>query len=219
VDREPVEVTIPPLGLGGSYAPPEPGAGAVVFAHGSGSSRLSPRNRFVAEGPRRAGLGTLLSDLLREDEAADRRKVFGIPLLAERLVGATDWLASPAGAGGAVPVGYFGASTGAAAALLAAAARPGGKLCAVVSRGGRPDLAGPEALSCVRAPTLLIVGSLDREVLALNRAAAARLPGEVEVQVVQGGGHLFEEPGTLEAVVALARDWFAARLGRERSQP
>jgi putative phosphoribosyl transferase len=217
--REPIEVTIPPLGLGGSYAPPEPGAGVVAFAHGSGSSRFSPRNRFVAEGLRRAGLGTLLLDLLRPEEAEDRRKVFDIPLLARRLTDATGWLASPAGTGGAVPVGYFGASTGAGAALVAAALRPGGPVRAVVSRGGRPDLAGPEALSRARAPTLLIVGGLDREVLALNRAAAAKMPGEVEVQVVEGAGHLFEEPGALEAVVALARDWFTARIGRERGQP
>jgi putative phosphoribosyl transferase len=219
MDREPVEVTIPPLDLGASYAAPEPWVGVVVFAHGSGSSRHSPRNRFVAEGLRRAGLGTLLFDLLREEEAADRRKVFDIPLLAERLVGATDWLTSSAGAGGAVPVGYFGASTGAAAALVAAALRPDGPVRAVVSRGGRPDLAGAEALSRVRAPTLLVVGSRDEEVLALNRAAAARMPGEVEVQVVQGAGHLFEEPGTLEAVVALARDWFASRLDRGGGRP
>jgi pimeloyl-ACP methyl ester carboxylesterase len=216
--REPIEVSIPPLGLGGHYAPPEPGAGVVVFAHGSGSSRFSPRNRLVAEALRGAGLGTLLFDLLHEAEAADRRKVFDIPLLAERLAQATDWLTSPAGAGGAVPVGYFGASTGAGAALVAAALHPD-PVRAVVSRGGRPDLAGAEALSRVRAPTLLIVGSLDAEVLELNRAAAARMPGEVELRVVQGAGHLFEEPGTLDAVVALARDWFAARIGRERSQP
>ena len=215
---EPMEVTIPPLGLGGSYAPPEAGAGVVIFAHGSGSGRFSPRNRFVAEGLREGGLGTLLFDLLLEEEAADRRKVFDIPLLAQRLMDATDWLTSPAGAGGAVPVGYFGASTGAGAALVAASLPPG-PVHAGVSRGGRPDLAGPEALRRVRAPTLLLVGSLDVEVLALNRDAAARMPGEVEVQVVQGASHLFEEPGTLEAVVALARDWFAARIGRGRSQP
>ena len=216
--QEPMEVTVPPLGVGGSYAPPEDGAGVVVFAHGSGSSRFSPRNRFVAERLREAGLGTLLFDLLREEEAADRRKVFDIPLLARRLMDATDWLTSPAGAGGAVPVGYFGASTGAGAALVAAALHPG-PVRAVVSRGGRPDLAGPEALRHVRAPTLLVVGSVDVEVLALNRHAAARMPDEVEVRVVQGASHLFEEPGTLEAVVALARDWFAARIGRGRSQP
>lgn len=218
MDARPGEVTIPPLGLGGSYAPPEAGAGVVIFAHGSGSSRFSPRNRFVAEGLRQAGLGTLLFDLLRPEEAEDRRKVFDIPLLAGRLIAATEWLTSPAGAGGAVPVGYFGASTGAAAALVAAAQR-GELVRAVVSRGGRPDLAGPEALARVRAPTLLIVGSLDQEVLALNRAAAARMQGEVAIEVVQGAGHLFEEPGTLEAVVALARDWFVARLGRQRGQP
>lgn len=218
MDARPGEVTIPPLGLGGSYAPPEAGAGVVIFAHGSGSSRFSPRNRFVAEGLRQAGLGTLLFDLLRPEEAEDRRKVFDIPLLAGRLIAATEWLTSSAGAGGAVPVGYFGASTGAAAALVAAAQR-GELVRAVVSRGGRPDLAGPEALARVRAPTLLIVGSLDQEVLALNRAAAARMQGEVAIEVVQGAGHLFEEPGTLEAVVALARDWFVARLGRERGQP
>jgi pimeloyl-ACP methyl ester carboxylesterase len=190
----------------------------VVFAHGSGSGRSSPRNRFVAEGLREAGLGTLLFDLLREEEAADRRKVFDIPLLARRLMDATDWLTSPAGAGGAVPVGYFGASTGAGAALAAAALHPD-PVRAVVSRGGRPDLAGPEALRHVRAPTLLVVGGLDAEVLALNRDAAEQMPGEVEVRVVEGASHLFEEPGTLEAVVALARDWFAARIGRGRSQP
>jgi len=218
MDREPIEVTIPPLGLGGSYAPPEPGAGVVVFAHGSGSSRFSPRNRFVAEALRQVGLGTLLLDLLRPDEAEDRRKVFDIPLLARRLMDGTDWLASPAGAGGAVPVGYFGASTGAGAALVAAALYHD-PVRAVVSRGGRPDLAGPESLSRVDAPTLLIVGSHDQDVLALNRAAAAQMPGEVEIQVVQGAGHLFEEPGTLEAVVALARGWFVPRIGRERGQP
>ena len=218
--REPIEVTIPPLGLGGHYALPEPGAGVVVFAHGSGSGRFSPRNRHVAAGLRQAGLGTLLLDLLRPEEADDRRKVFDIPLLAQRLMNATDWVTSPAGAGGAVPVGYFGASTGAGAALVAAALQPD-PVRAVVSRGGRPDLAGPESLPHVRAPTLLIVGSLDTEVLALNRAAAAAMTGaaECEVRVVEGAGHLFEEPGTLDAVVALARDWFAARIGRERGTP
>jgi putative phosphoribosyl transferase len=218
MDQEPIEVTIPPFGLGGSYVSPETGAGVVVFAHGSGSSRFSPRNRFVAERLRQAGLGTLLFDLLRDEEAADRRKVFDIPLLAQRLMNATDWLRSPAGAGGAVPVGYFGTSTGAGAALAAAALHPD-PVRAVVSRGGRPDLAGPEALAHVRAPTLLIVGSLDQEVLALNRAAAARMSGEVAIEVVQGASHLFEEPGTLDVVVALARGWFASRLGRDRGEP
>jgi len=215
VRREPMEVSIPPFGLGGHYAPPETGAGVVVFAHGSGSSRFSPRNRFVADALREAGLGTLLFDLLRSEEAEDRHKVFDIPLLAQRLMNATDWLTSPAGAGGAVPIGYFGASTGAAAALVAAALHPD-PVRAVVSRGGRPDLAGAEMLPHVCAPTLLIVGSLDREVLELNRAAAAHMRCEVEVRVVQGASHLFEEPGTLDTAVALARDWFATRLGEDR---
>ncbi|MDI3309377.1 MAG: alpha/beta hydrolase [Acetobacteraceae bacterium] len=217
MQAEPLEVTIPPLGLGGSFASPEPGAGVVIFAHGSGSGRFSPRNRFVAAGLRQAGLGTLLLDLLRPEEAEDRRKVFDIPLLAERLRHATDWVLSEHGAGGAVPIGYFGASTGAGAALLAAAADPH-RIHTVVSRGGRPDLAGPEALRRVRAPVLLIVGSLDTEVLALNRAAAAQLGGEAEIRIVQGASHLFEEPGTLEAVVALARDWFSEWIGKGRGQ-
>ena len=214
MDAEPRMVTVPPLGLPGALAAPAPGRGVVAFAHGRGSSRLSPRNRFVAAELRRraGGLGTLLFDLLLPEEAVDRRKVFDIPLLAERLVGATDWLTSSAGAGGALLVGYFGASTGAAAALVAAAARPGA-VRAVVSRGGRPDLAGPQVLRRVRAPTLLVVGSLDTEVLALNRAAAAELSScEHRLAVVEGAGHLFEEPGTLEAVVRLAADWFGARL-------
>jgi putative phosphoribosyl transferase len=214
--REPIDGTIPPHGLGGHFAPPGTGAGVVVFAHGSGSSRLNPRNRFVAEAIRRAGLGTLLFDLLRPEEAEGRRKAFHIPLLAGRLMNATDWLTSPAGVGGAVPVGYFGASTGAAAALVAAALHPD-PVRAVVSRGGRPDLAGAEALSHVRAPTLLIVGGLDGEVLALNRATAVRM--QVEVRMVEGSGHLFEEPDTLDAVVVLARDWFEARIGRGRGLP
>jgi len=217
MERDLVEVTISPLGLGASYVGPEAGAGVVVFAHGSGSSRVSPRNRFVAEGLQQDGLGTLLLDLLRPEEARDRANVFDIPLLARRLVDATEWLASPAGLGRAVPVGYFGASTGAGAALIAAAMHPS-PVWAVVSRGGRPDLAGPEALSRVRAPTLLIVGSLDHEVLALNRTAAAQMPGEVTLQVVPGASHLFEEPGTLEEVVALARAWFAPRIGWERAE-
>ncbi len=213
-----MEVTIPPLELAGAYAPPKPGAGVVVFAHGSGSSRHSPRNRFVAEELRKTGLGTLLLDLLRPEEAEDRREVFDIPLLAERLLQATQWLLTAHGAGGAVPLGYFGASTGAGAALRAAADQPAA-IRAVVCRGGRPDLAGPEALARIRAPTLLIVGSLDSEVLELNRTAMAQLRGEGQLRVVDGASHLFEEPGTLEVVVVHARDWFATRLGRERGQP
>jgi putative phosphoribosyl transferase len=214
MEPRPMEVTIPPLELGAGYAPPEPEAGVVIFAHGSGSSRHSPRNRFVAEGLRQAGLGTLLLDLLRPEEAEDRRKVFDIPLLAERLMQATQWLETAHGAGGVLPIGYFGASTGAGAALSAAADRPA-VVRAVVSRGGRPDLAGPEALAHVVAPTLLIVGSLDTEVLELNRAALARLGGEGQLRVVEGASHLFAEPGTLEAVVMHARDWFTMRLRRE----
>jgi putative phosphoribosyl transferase len=210
-----MEVTIPPLGLGGSYAEPAPGAGVVVFAHGSGSSRFSPRNRLVAEALQQAGLGTLLFDLLLPGEAEDRRKVFDIPLLAERLVQGTQWLLASRGV---MPIGYFGASTGAGAALVAAADRQVA-VRAVVSRGGRPDLAGTEALKRVRAPTLLIVGGLDTEVLALNRAAAAQLGAEAVIRVVEGASHLFEEPGTLEAAAALARDWFLPRIGKERGQP
>jgi putative phosphoribosyl transferase len=194
----------------------------VVFAHGSGSGRFSPRNRFVADALRRegGGLGTLLFDLLRPEEAGDRRLVFDVPLLAERLVQAIDWLLSRDGLGSsaASPVGLFGASTGAAAALAAAAARPD-VVRAVVSRGGRPDLTDPDALRRVRAPSLLIVGSSDVEVLALNRAAAAELSCEKRVAVVEGAGHLFEEPGALDEVVGLARGWFATRLGRVREPP
>jgi len=213
----PLEIAIPPHGLGGSYARPERGSGIVVFAHGSGSSRFSPRNRFVAEALQQAGLGTLLFDLLRPEEAEDRRRVFDIELLASRLIEATNWFTSSAGAGGAVPIGYFGASTGAAAALVAAARHPD-PVRAVVSRGGRPDLAG-DTLRQLRVPALLIVGSLDTEVLALNRAAAAAIPGGAGIEVIEGATHLFEEPGTLDAVVRIARDWFASRLGRERAQP
>lgn len=203
------EVRIGPMGLEGTLVPPAPGHGLVLFAHGSGSGRLSPRNRFVAAELQRAGLGTLLFDLLTPAEARDRRNVFDIGLLAQRLVLATEWVVEHE-AGQGAPLGYFGASTGAAAALVAATltARP---IRAVVSRGGRPDLAGA-ALERVQAPTLLIVGSLDREVLALNREALALLPGRKELAVVEGAGHLFEEPGTLDRVVELARAWFVRHL-------
>ncbi|MXP63034.1 alpha/beta hydrolase [Roseomonas sp. M0104] len=207
-------VAIPPLGLRGILMPPAAGRGVVVFAHGSGSSRLSPRNTAVAATLWQRGLGALLFDLLLPEEGEDRSKVFDIALLARRLVQATDWLLSPAGVGGAVPVGYFGASTGSAAALVAAGERAQ-VVRAVVSRGGRPDLARPEALRRVTMPTLLLVGRLDGEVLALNRAAAAELGGEHHVAVVEGASHLFAEPGTLETVARLAADWFDARLQRE----
>ena len=188
--------------------PPEP-AGMVVFAHGSGSSRHSPRNRFVAQVLNRAGLGTLLSDLLTQDEELDRANVFDIELLAGRLAKVTGWLRDqPAFC--QLPVGYFGASTGAGAALWAAA-DPGADIAAVVSRGGRPDLAAPH-LAQVRAPTLLIVGGQDEAVLELNRQAQARLRCENRLVVVPGATHLFEETGALAAAAELARDWLYAHL-------
>jgi putative phosphoribosyl transferase len=195
--------------LAGDLVPPAPGRGVVLFAHGSGSGRLSPRNNFVARELERAGLGTLLFDLLTPKEAADRRNVFDIDLLAWRLVLVTDWLRERADTR-EVPVGYFGASTGAAAALVAAT-YTGRLIGAVVSRGGRPDLAR-ERLRQVRAPVLLIVGSFDEDVLALNRQALAMLSGEKRLAIVEGAGHLFEEPGTLEQVVELARAWFRTYL-------
>ncbi len=183
--------------------------GIVLFAHGSGSGRFSPRNRFVARHLVQAGLATLLFDLLTEAESGNRANVFDIALLAARLEEATDIIAKHSSTRG-LRIGYFGASTGAAAALVAAARRQDA-IGAVVSRGGRPDLAGA-ALPRVTAPTLLIVGGADTEVLALNRAAQRRLHCPSELSVVPGATHLFEEPGTLEQVVALARDWFLRRL-------
>jgi len=187
------------------------GAGAVVaFAHGAGSSRFSPRNRAVARTLQAAGLATLLFDLLLEDEDAGGPGArFDIDLLTARLGGAVAWLAArPETA--PLPLGLFGASTGAAAALGAAAAHPE-RVRAVVSRGGRPDLAG-SALLDVRAPTLLVVGGHDSQVLALNRTALARLACEKDLHVVAGAGHLFEERGALEEVARLAADWFARHL-------
>ncbi len=188
--------------------------GVVIFAHGSGSSRLSPRNQFVAGTLQGRGLATLLFDLLTEDEALDRRNVFDIPLLARRLGEAIDWQTQRAEIA-ELPVGLFGASTGAAAALVAAADHPD-RVAALVSRGGRPDLAGA-ALPLVRAPTLLIVGGEDREVLALNQVAARQMNCAHEVRVVPEATHLFEEPGTLAAVADIAADWFALHLTEERS--
>lgn len=204
--REPV--AIPPLALPGFLDLPARAQGLVVFAHGSGSSRLSPRNRFVAEALVAAGLGTLLFDLLSEAEAEDRANVFDIPLLAVRLAAAADW-ARRTKATGSLPLAYFGASTGAAAALVAAAEDE--RIAAVVSRGGRPDLAGA-ALGRVKAPTLLIVGGKDYQVVALNRAAQRALKCESRLEIVPGATHLFEEPGTLEAVVGLSRHWFLDHL-------
>ena len=191
-----------------------PARGIVLFAHGSGSSRLSPRNAFVAEALQHAGMATLLFDLLTDQEAADRANVFDIPLLADRLDQAATWVGTIA-AGRNLPLGFFGASTGAAAALVAAAGRR--DVRAIVSRGGRPDLAG-DALENVIAPTLLIVGGHDPEVLALNRSAYRRLRCERRLEVVPGATHLFEEPGTLESVVALARAWFLHHLDRRAEE-
>jgi putative phosphoribosyl transferase len=203
-------VVIPTGGvdLPGHLTVPDGAPGVVAFAHGSGSSRHSPRNRFVAEVITEAGLGTLLFDLLTRDEELDRGNVFDVDLLAERLIGATHWLRAQRFA----RVGYFGASTGAAAALWAAA-EPGTDIAAVVSRGGRPDLAWPR-LAAVRAPTLLIVGGHDEIVLDLNRSAQAQLRCENQLAVVPGATHLFEEPGTLRHAAELARDWFVGHLSR-----
>ena len=195
--------------LGRLDVPPNP-RGLVVFVHGSGSSRLSPRNQYVAEVLGAAGFATLLFDLLTLDEERARENVFDIDLLADRLRSVTSWLVGQPSVAG-LPIGYFGASTGAAAALVAAAA-PGDPVAAVVSRGGRPDLAGKH-LGSVRAPTLLIVGNDDREVLALNRDAAAQMSCEREIRVVTGATHLFEEPGTLETAARLGEQWFGAHLG------
>lgn len=195
--------------LEGELSTPPQARGTVIFAHGSGSSRLSPRNRYVAEVLQDGGVGTLLFDLLTEEEAQDRAKVFDIDLLSQRLMTATDWLREQALPEGA-RIGYFGASTGAAAALQAAAAL-GPAIGAVVSRGGRPDLAEPY-LSRVVAPTLLIVGELDPMVIELNEAAYAALNTEKDLVIVPGATHLFEEPGALEQVSDLATNWFKRYL-------
>ena len=205
-NAETQNVRILPAGLDGILSlPSERVSGLVVFAHGSGSSRLSPRNTEVATALQQRGLATLLFDLLSEREARDRRNVFDISLLAERLVAATGW-ARRNRLTQDLPFGYFGASTGAAAAL-AAAAQSETDIAAIVSRGGRPDLAGG-ALVRVTAPTLLIVGGADIDVLTLNRAAAARMRCEHRIAVVPGATHLFEEPGALEQVSELAGRWF-----------
>jgi putative phosphoribosyl transferase len=186
------------------------GRGLVVFVHGSGSGRHSPRNRFVAGVLHHAGLGTLLFDLLTPEEERDRANVFDIELLAGRLTAVTCWVRAHR-ACRALSVGYFGASTGAAAALWAAAGDP--QVAAIVSRGGRPDLAAPR-LAEVRAATLLVVGGRDAVVLQLNEWARARMRCEVGLAVVPGATHLFEEPGTLEQAAGLARNWFIDHLGR-----
>jgi len=205
------DITLGGLRLPGSLQLPlGPARGLVVFAHGSGSSRHSPRNRFVADELGKRGCATLLFDLLTDDEALDRRNVFDIPLLAGRLREAITWQAGVREIAD-LPTGLFGASTGAAAALVAAAAVPD-RVAAVVSRGGRPDLADA-ALPKVRAPTLLIVGGDDVPVIAMNEDALRRLRCEKRLAIVPGATHLSEEPGTLEAVVRLATDWFRSHLG------
>ncbi len=207
IPNRPVVVATP-TELPGLAAVPARPSGVVIFAHGSDSSRLSPRNQAVAEELNRAGFATLLFDLLTPDEALDRRNVFDIELLARRLESAVAWL--PTALPADLPLGLFGASTGAAAALVAAA-RLGDRTSAVVSRGGRPDLAGSH-LPAVASPTLLIVGSRDEQVLDLNRRARAQMSCPTELAIVEGATHLFSEPGALEEVSRLARRWFEAKL-------
>jgi putative phosphoribosyl transferase len=209
-----VEISADGARLAGDLAVPERALGVIAFAHGSGSSRLSPRNRQVAEGLQTARLGTLLFDLLTPEEeqvdAATGKLRFDVNLLSGRLMAAVRWLARTRSTESLL-VGLFGASTGAAAAL-AVAAEASADVAAVVSRGGRPDLSGDEALSNVRAPTLLIVGELDDAVLDLNRAAASKMRAEHRIEVVSGASHLFEEPGALEQVTRLATDWFVQNI-------
>ena len=205
-----------PVQLAGDLSIPEDAGAIVVFAHGSGSSRLSPRNRAVADALNADGLATLLFDLLTPEEERRRANVFDVELLAERLAGATTWLRTRPEAGG-LTVGYFGASTGAAAALWAAAGS-GSRIGAVVSRGGRPDLA-MQRLGEVVAPTLLVVGGRDPQVLEWNEQARARLRCENELVVVPGATHLFEEPGALEQVIELARRWFRRHLVAASARP
>ena len=208
-----VPVQIPPLGLQGDLVVPPHARGVVLFAHGSGSSRSSPRNRYVAAMLHESGLATLLMDLLtaneEETDEITREYRFNITMLAERLIQAAEWLAEQP-ATGALDIGCFGASTGGGAALVAAAERPE-LIRAVVSRGGRPDLAGA-ALPRVTAPTLLIVGGHDNAVIEMNREALAQLECEKRLDIVPRATHLFEEPGTLDEVADLARDWFAKNL-------
>lgn len=209
LQTRPMRVLIGPHNLEGDLALPPHARALVVFAHGSGSSRRSPRNREVALALQEREFGTLLFDLLTPDEAADRTLVFDIALLARRLVETVDWIdRRPALA--SLPLGLFGASTGAAAALVAAAERPR-RVYAVVSRGGRPDLAAA-SLPKVKAPTRLIVGGADTEVLELNRQALEALRCRADLSVVPRATHLFEEPGTLQKVTELAGQWFADRL-------
>src|SRR5579864_6337550 len=212
-DEQPVRILTGSAALDGTLVIPAGARAVVLFAHGSGSSRHSPRNRFVAQTLREAGLATLLMDLLtareEEEDAVTGHLRFDIPLLATRLVAATDWLLAEA-ATRHLRIGYFGASTGAAAALVAAAERPTA-VGTIVSRGGRPDLAR-DVLGRVRAPTLLIVGERDRTVLTMNEEALRALRVEKHLAIVPGATHLFEEPGTLEEVARLAAEWFVRHL-------
>lgn len=203
------DIRIAPIDLAGILQIPKNAYALVAFVHGSGSSRLSPRNMAVARALNDRGIATLLFDLLTPEEEADRANVFDIPLLADRLVDAISWLDGQASVA-PLPLGLFGASTGAAAALVAAARLPR-RVGAVVSRGGRPDLAG-NALDRVRAPTLLIVGGADFGVIELNEQALARLPGPKALEIVPGASHLFPEPGALDTVIDFAANWFERYL-------
>jgi putative phosphoribosyl transferase len=214
VTAEAVHIDLGPVAVDGDLHVPERAAGLVVFAHGSGSSRFSRRNRAVATVIQHAGFGTLLLDLLtREEEARDAHTAehrFDIPLLGRRVIGVADWAETRPDLR-QLPIGFFGASTGAAAALMAAAARPA-ITRAVISRGGRPDLAA-ETLANVQAPTLLIVGGDDKPVIDMNRQAMQRMSAPVELKIIPGATHLFEEPGALEQVAKLASDWCRRYLG------
>jgi pimeloyl-ACP methyl ester carboxylesterase len=208
-----VKIKLADVSLEGSLGLPSGAEGVVLFSHGSGSSRHSPRNNFVANLLRQSGIGTLLFDLLTEEEDTRYKTRFNIPLLTRRLIGATRWLIEDQKPK-RFSIGYFGASTGAAAALEAAAKLPA-DVGAVVSRGGRPDLA-METLPFVKAPTLLIVGGNDFQVIDLNRLAYDQLTGKKEMDIIPGATHLFEEPGTLERVAELAVDWFTIHLTQSR---
>src|SRR5450759_1982675 len=210
------DVQIPPLGLAGTLRHPAGARALVIFAHGSGSSRFSPRNVQVAEALDCRRIATLLFDLLLPEEESDRRNVFDIRLLGQRLVDAVRWIIGEPDVG-ILPVGLFGASTGAAAALVAASLL-GDRIGAVVSRGGRPDLAG-DMLPQVNAPTLLIVGGADSGVIELNQWALERLGGEKSIEIVPGATHLFSEPGALETVIELAAGWFERHLAAETDHP
>ena len=220
VAKAPVAVPVGGRSLDGELAIPVNAHGVVLFAHGSGSSRHSPRNQFVARALERHRLATLLMDLLTaEEEVVDDRTMeyrFDLPMLARRLVTIIDWARSRTDTTG-LPIGLFGASTGGGAALMAAAERPH-EVAAVVSRGGRPDLAG-QALNNVSAPTLLIVGGLDAPVIQMNREAMRQMHGLVQLEIVPGATHLFEEPGTLDRVAELAGQWFAQYLQAGATAP